>query len=169
MRTVLLIIAQENFQDTELKGTRDSLLKAGFQIVLGSITAGACRGKFGSTEIAEIALKDVILEDYDRVAFIGGPGAEALRVDPSALKIAFDTAAAQKPLGAICIAPLILAKAKVLSGRKATVWDSGGEQAGILTASGATYTGDDVTVDGMIVTANGPAAAEEFGRTLASL
>jgi protease I len=62
-----------------------------------------------------------------------------------------------------------LAKARVLEGRKATVWDSGGEQAALLEKYGAEYTGDTVTVDGLIVTANGPAAAEEFGRTLAAL
>jgi putative intracellular protease/amidase len=34
---------------------------------------------------------------------------------------------------------------------------------------GATYTGEDVTVDGLIITANGPKAAEEFGKKFARM
>ena len=115
-----------------------------------------------------MALRDVDVSDYDRVAFIGGSGAGALASDSDALHLAQETARAGKPLGAICIAPTILAKARVLSGKKATVWDSGGEQAALLEKYGAEYTGELVTVDGLIVTANGPLAAEEFGKTLAS-
>ena len=169
MRTALLIIAQKDFQDRELKGVRDALKAAGFEIVLGSVMAGPCTGKFGSTEVAQVALKDVQVADYDRIAFIGGPGAETLASDSEALRIAFQTAAASIPLGAICIAPLILAKARVLSGRKATVWDFGGVQKAFLERYDAQVTGDDVTVDGLIVTGNGPDAAEEFGRTLATM
>lgn len=77
------------------------------------------------------------------------------------------TVEAGKPLGAICIAPLILAKAGVLKGRKATVWDSGGEQIAILKAHGAVYTDQAVVIDGSVVTGNGPGAAGEFGRVFA--
>lgn len=169
MSRVLLVIAQEEYQDRELQGTRDALLRAGCTIVLASTVVGECRGKFGGREEAEIALADVQVRTYDRIAFIGGPGAAALAGDPQALRVAHEAARAGIPLGAICIAPIILAKARVLEGRKATVWDSGGEQAALLEKYGAEYTGDTVTVDGLIVTANGPAAAEEFGRTLAAL
>lgn len=170
MPSILVVIAQEGFQDKELAGTRAGLEAAGFSIVLGSTEAGECRGKFGSTEVAAVALRDAYTVDYDRVAFIGGPGAEALAHNADALRIANETVRANRPLGAICIAPTILAKARVLEGKKATVWDDGkGTQIGILEQYGAEYTGEDVTVDGLIVTGNGPAAAEEFGRVLASL
>ncbi|HCI03843.1 MAG: DJ-1/PfpI family protein [Candidatus Peribacteraceae bacterium] len=169
MKKALLIIAKDGFQDMELNGTRDGLVNAGFEVVLASSEAGSCLGKLGATEEAEVALKDVNLNDFDRVGFIGGPGAFSLISDSSALNIAHETVRAGKPLGAICIAPLILAKAKVLGGKKATVWDSGGEQQHELEKYDAIYTGQDITVDGKIVTANGPASAEEFGRTLASL
>ena len=56
-----------------------------------------------------------------------------------------------------------------IRGKKATVWDSEGAQATILEQEGAEYTGEPVTIDGKIVTANGPAAAEEFGQALSVL
>ncbi|MCA9370840.1 MAG: DJ-1/PfpI family protein [Candidatus Peregrinibacteria bacterium] len=165
----LLIIAQDGYQDRELEGTATGLSDAGFEIILSSKEEGFCKGKLGGTQRSSIAMRDVQVQDYDRIAFIGGPGAGAYASDPDALKIANDAYRADMPLGAICIAPTILAKAHVLDGKRATVWDSGGEQAGILEQYGAMYTGESVTVDGKIVTGNGPDAAEEFGKTLAAL
>jgi len=169
MKQALLIIAQQGFQDMELNGTRDGLVNAGFEVILGSSQEGPCSGKLGGTEKATIALKDVKVEDFNRIAFVGGPGASQFFDDPEALRIAHETVRAGLPLGAICIAPLILAKAQVLAGREATVWDSGGVQQSELEKYDAIYTGDSVTVADKIVTANGPDAAEEFGRTLATL
>jgi protease I len=165
----LLIIAREGFQDHELAGTRKGLLEAGFQVILGSTRVGKCTGKFGSTEQATVQLGNIDLKAFDRVAFIGGPGAGALAENDDAKALARSVVDAGKILGAICIAPTILAKAGVLKDRKATVWDSGGEQADLLRAEGAMYTGQPVTVDGKIVTGNGPAAAEEFGRVFAAM
>ena len=140
---------------------------AGFSITLASIRAGACRGKFGGSEHAKIALKDVDVADYDRIAYIGGPGAGSLKDDPDALRIAQETVQAGKSLGAICIAPTILAAAGVLKGKKVTGWDDGeGTQIRFIEQSGATFTGESVTKDGLIVTGNGPEAAEEFGKVL---
>lgn len=169
MKKSLLIIAQQGYQDVELEGTRKGLLDAGFEVVLASTTPGLCTGKYGGTEQATVAMKDVNVANYDRVAFIGGPGAGVLKDNPDALRIARETVAADIPLGAICIAPTILAAAGVLHGKKATVWDSGGEQATFLRKHGADYTGASVTMDGLIVTANGPGAAEEFGKVFATL
>ena len=170
MRIALVILAQQGFQDHEYEGTRKGLVDAGFGMVIASSTTGICTGKFGSTVSATVALKDVKVTEYDRIAFIGGPGAAAYASDPQALQIAHATVRADLPLGAICIAPTILAKAHVLENKKATVWDDGlGTQIAILRDNGAIYTGDTVTVDGMIVTGNGPEAAEEFGRAFAAV
>ncbi len=165
----LIVIAKKGFQDKELAGVRSALLAANATITLASTETGACIGKFSSTEQAEVALRNVEVENYDRVVFIGGPGAEALSNDSDAQRIAVQTVKAGKVLGAICITPLILAKAGLLAGKKATVWDENGAQKSILEANGAKYTGQSVTVDGKIITGNGPEAAEEFGRVFAGL
>lgn len=169
MKKALIIIAQNGFQDVELTGTRDALFKADCEVVLASTQAGACAGKYGSVEQAAVALRDAHAGDYHCIAFIGGPGASDLASDPDALRIAHEAAQGEILLGAICIAPIILAKARVLDGRKATVWGSGGENQRFLKKYGVQYTGDPVTVDGLIVTGNGPDASEEFGKTLARL
>ncbi len=166
---VLLIIAQKGYQDVELDGTRQGLLDAGFEVTLASIKAGSCEGKFGGEEEASLGLTDVDVGEFDRIAFIGGPGANNLWQNKDAQRIAIETVAAGKPLGAICIAPKILVVAGVLDGKKATVWNEDGDQAGFLALHNVEYTGEDITVDGLIVTANGPKAAVAFGKIFAAL
>lgn len=166
--TALLIIAKHGYQDYELKGTRDGLSAAGFEIVIASTDAGPCAGKFGGSEEATVALRNVRVTEYDRIAYIGGPGAGTLKDDSHALRIAREAMEAGLPLGAICIAPTILAAAGVLKGKRATVWDDGqGTQIAFLTSHGALFTGESVTTDGRIVTGSGPDAAEAFGKTFA--
>jgi len=62
---------------------------------------------------------------------------------------------------AICVAPAILANAGVLKGVEATVFSS---EVGALKAGGAKVSNQPVVVAGKIVTANGPAAAKQFGQ-----
>jgi protease I len=169
MKKVLVVIAQEGFQDVELNGTRESLEKAKFSIVLCSKEAKTCVGKFGGREEATVAMRDVQVGDYDRFAFIGGPGAHVLRDDPEAVNLAKVIGESGKPLGAICIAPAILAAAGVLKFKKATIWNNDDKQGVYLEAHEATYVPEHVVQDGQIVTADGPEVAGEFGRVLAGL
>jgi len=167
---VLLIIAQKDYQDREYERTRAVLERGGLEVTVASGGGGTCIGRFGGSVQDTFPLKQVKVADFDCVAFIGGGGAEAYMRHPEALRIAHEAAAASLPLGAICIAPLILAKARVLEGKKATVWDDGQRtQIEMLERAGATFTGDSVTVYGLIVTGNGAEASEEFGRTLVEL
>ena len=71
---------------------------------------------------------------------------------------------AGKKVAAICAAPaVVLAQLGVLNDKKATCYP-GFEKA--LDAAGATYTGDLVTVDGNVTTAEGPAAAFPYAYEL---
>lgn len=169
MKKALIVIAQEGYQDVELQGTRDGLTRAKLEIVLCSKEAKTCSGKFGGREEAAVAMRSVDPSEYDRFAFIGGPGAGQLRDDPEALALAQSVTATGKPVGAICIAPTILAAAGVLKGKKATVWNNDDKQGVYIEAFGATYVPEHVVLDGQLVTADGPEAAGEFGNVLARL
>lgn len=169
VKPALLVVAQKGYQDVELDGTRKALLDAGFAVVLASKKAGECIGKYDGREKSSIAVKDVDVSEYDRIAFIGGPGMVQAWQDEEMKRVARDAADAGMVLGAICIAPKILASAEVLVGKRATVANGDGDQDGFLALHDCEYTGELVTVDGKIVTANGPEAAPEFGKTLAAL
>ena len=171
-KKALVVIALKGFQDHELAGTVKGLEAAGFKCTIcGKEKSSHCAGKFGAHAETTVAMRDVKVEDYDRMTFIGGPGARALAEEPDAIALAKRFYDAGKIVGAICISPMVLAAAGLLKGKRATVWDSKsghGPEAQFLKEHGATFVPElPVVVDLPFVTANGPDAADEFGRTLA--
>ncbi len=160
-----MIIAPQNFRDEELLYTREELELAGGQVTVASTTMGTATGMFGVTAKPDITIDQVKVDDYDAVVFVGGSGSEVYFNNATALNIAKETHSKNKLLTAICIAPSILANANLLQGKRATVW-AGDKYISILRSKGANYTGESVTQDGRIITANGPEAARQFGRTI---
>ena len=163
---VLFIIAQQDYQDHEYGAPKKILEDAGIETITASKEIGTCHGAFGATTEATVAIADVNVSDYDAIIFIGGAGAVNYQHDVQAHLTAQEAINRGKLLGAICIAPTILAYAGVLEGKKATVWNQDGKQAEILTKNGAEFVDELIVVDGKILTANGPPAAEEFGKKI---
>ena len=161
---ILFVIAQEGFQDHEYGKPKEILEEAGYEIITGSQEIGKCKGAFGLEVEATIALSEVNVDEYVAVLFVGGPGAYVYQHDVQAHLTIQEAINRGKVLGAICIAPTILAYAGVLEGKKATVWNQDGKQQEVLEKNGATFVDEPVVVDGKIITANGPPAAEEFGK-----
>lgn len=165
-KNILMIIASQNFRDEELIKPKQIFEKKGFKVTIASSSLNIATGMLGAKVKPEITIENVNIKNYDAIVFVGGVGAAEYFNNPVALRIARDTLKQDKIIGAICIAPRILAEAEVLKGKKATVWKS---EANTLKAKGAIYTGEDVTVDGKIVTASGPHAAEAFGNAIVNL
>lgn len=165
----LMIIAQEGYRDEEYDKPKQILEQADFEVVTASKQRGVCTGKLGGNTEASISMKDVNVTEYDIVIFIGGPGAEVYQHDTEAHRVAQETIEQHKFLAAICIAPTILAFAGVLEGKKATAWNGDGQSEKILQQQGATFTAEDVTVDGKLITANGPGAAAAFGKKIVEI
>lgn len=164
MAKVLLIIAPENFRDEEYFHTKEELESADIETETASKQMGECTGMLGKTADVDITTEVVNVDNYDGIVFVGGTGASIYFEDEKALGIAKEAFEKGKVVAAICIAPSILANAGILSGKKATAYSSEEEN---LKKNGAEYTGEAVTVDGNIITANGPAAAKEFGKKIA--
>ncbi|HHT9109997.1 MAG TPA: DJ-1/PfpI family protein, partial [Candidatus Brocadiaceae bacterium] len=111
----------------------------------------------------DILFTNINIGDYDSVIFVGGTGASEYWDNPTAHKIANSANNAGKIVGAICIAPVTLAKAGLLKDKKATTYSS---TVNDIKACGAKYSGADVERDGNIITASGPTAAEKFGEAI---
>jgi protease I len=163
MKKVVFIIASRNFRDEELLEPKKVLEDAGVRVVLASSSLDTAVGMLGARVKPDILLKDVRVDEYDGVVFVGGSGASEYWNDPTAHAIAKEALEKNKLLGAICIAPVTLARAGLLKGKKATVFDSEVDK---LKEAGAVYTGSGVERDGKIVTGRGPTYAREFGETL---
>jgi protease I len=169
---ILMVIAQDRFQDDEYAISRQLYESLGAKVTVASKTKGTCTGLAKTKVESDLALKDVNVDDYDGVVFIGGPGAETLFKDEEAFAIARATKDQEKVLGAICLAPVILANAGVLQGVEATVWQSSTyhESVKMLEQGGAIFAKDkSVKVSGNIITANGPQVAQSFAEKVAAL
>ncbi|GAB4114568.1 MAG: DJ-1/PfpI family protein [Candidatus Caldatribacteriota bacterium] len=162
-KKILIIIASQDFRDEELFKPRDLFLERGMEVILASSSLKTARGMLGGTAQPDILIKEVKVEEFDAIIFVGGMGASEYWEDPVAREIVKKTVALNKIIGAICIAPVTLANAGALEGKKATVFSS---EVNKLKNKGAIYTGKAVEIDGNIITANGPQAAQEFGKAI---
>lgn len=162
----LMIVAQEDFQPLEYGTPKKILENAGVEVVTASKRIGTATASNGETTEATVSIDDADVSDYDVIIFVGGPGAIKYQHDVQAHLTAQEAINRGKLLAAICIAPTILAEAGVLQGKKATVWNGNGEPQQLLGNKGAIFTNEDVTVDGGVITANGPGAAEQFGKKI---
>ncbi len=165
-KKAVMIIAQNNFRDEELLHPKNILENSGITVKIASRNIEEASGMLGARVIPDMRLQDINVQDFDAVIFVGGRGASVYWNDPVAHKIANEAYLASKVVAAICIAPVTLANAGLLKGKKATVWPS---EARALTSKGAFYTGKPVEMDGLIITASGPAAADEFGKRIAEV
>ncbi|MHB1452976.1 MAG: DJ-1/PfpI family protein [Saccharofermentanales bacterium] len=161
MADIIMVIAQSMFRDEELFVTKAELHKLGHSVQVASRKLEICRGNRGGTAMPDMTVMDIRVEDFDAIVFVGGGGASEYFDDSYVHSLAVNFQNAGKIVSAICIAPVILANAGILKGKRATVFPSG---AGDLIKNGASYTGDAVTQDGRIVTGNGPASSALFAR-----
>ena len=164
-----LIIAFEGFKDEEYLKTKEKLEEAGIEVKTFSNLSGTAKGADGTEVEIALTLRDLNIDDYDAIVFIGGPGALENLDNDQSYQIAQEAVSKNKILAAICISPVILAKSGVLNGKRATVWSSILDKSPIvrLEENGAMYVNQPVVVDGNIITANGPQTASQFGEAIA--
>lgn len=117
----------------------------------------------------DIVIDEVNPHDYDGIFFVGGPGALEFLDNKKVYSIIQTMHELQRPLGAICISPRILAHAGVLTNKKATCWNGDGKVDALFKKYGVQCSFDHVVVDGTSITADGPQAAEEFGKAIVAL
>ena len=167
----VLVIAFQGFQDFEYQATKKALEDVNIKTTTISSKVGEAIGKFGQSVNIKKTFSDIEVERFGAVVFIGGPGAAEYIEDNSAHQLARQAIEKNKVLGAICLAPAILAKAGALKEKKATVWSSpqDKETIQILEEGQAEYIDEPIVVDGRIITANGPMVAEAFGQRIGEL
>ncbi len=167
-KKIAMIIAFQDFRDEEYFIPKNIFLEEGMEVKTVSSKKGKALGSYGGVIDVDLTLEELNVSDFDAIIFVGGSGAAKYIEDEKCHQIAQQAAGENKVLGAICIAPAILARSGVLKGKKATVWSSNLDKSAvkILKEEGAEYQKDSVVVDGKIVTANGPVAARKFAETI---
>jgi len=167
-KKALLVIAFRGFKDPEYFITKETLEEAGVETRTASNKKGVAIGADGGDTNIDFVVSDVDINNFDAIVFIGGAGCLKSLDNEKSYTIIQETVLRKKILAAICISPIILAKAGVLKNKKATVWSSVLDRGPtkILKENGAKYESMPVVIDEKIITANGPSSAEVFGKEI---
>jgi len=158
MKTIFVFLA-EGFEEIEALTPVDVLRRAGLVVQTVSIMdEQVVAGAHGVPVLADKMFAEINPEDAEMILLPGGlPGATNLDAHERLGQLISDFAKAEKPLAAICAAPLVFGNRGLLQGKKATCYP------GFETyLQGAEYTAALVEKDANFITGKGPGAAMEF-------
>lgn len=162
-KRVLVLLAQ-GCEEMEAVTVIDLLRRAGLDVTAAGLDKQPVKASRGTVLLPDQALDDVLNVPFDMVVLPGGlPGSDNLANDDRVIALLKRTAAAGRFTGAICAAPTVLAKAGVLTGKRATAYPGTLDK---MNVPGVTYTGTAVERDGTVITSRGPGTALLFGLEL---
>ena len=167
-KKILMIIAPKNFRDEELLIPKEVFESAGYDVKIASISRTAAVGMLGVKVTPDLAVHEANLDFFDAVVVVGGAGAPMLVENTDTIKLVRNGFESGKIIGGICLGQLVLAKASALVDKRATVFKTK-QSLDAFRLNGAIFTEGPIVVDGNVVTADGPAAAEAFGRKILEL
>jgi 4-methyl-5(b-hydroxyethyl)-thiazole monophosphate biosynthesis len=166
LKSVLIPLAP-GFEDLEAITLVDLLRRAGIEVVTAGLHAGLIEGSRGVRVQPDATLDEVMARDFDMIALPGGmPGAEHLKNDARVQAMLRRLGSAGKYTAAICAAPIALAQAGLLEGRRATSYPGFVDKLGL---PNTICLDDPVVVDGKVATSRGPGTAMDFALTLIEL
>ena len=163
MKKVYIVFANKLFRDEELRVPLEYFKNMGIDLIKVSNKIEKALGKLGMEITPDIKICDISVENADGIILVGGPGTKIFFDDKILHNILNEFFRREKIIASICISPVVLAKAGLLNGKKATVWIDGKQ---ILEQNNAIFIDKEVVVDGKIITANGPKAALKFSHTI---
>lgn len=142
----------------------DLLRRAGIEVVTAGLQPGIVKASRGTQLVPDAALDTVLRDDFDMIVLPGGmPGAQHLKEDPRIIALLKKMAEQGKYTAAICAAPMALAEAGLLAGKRATSYPGFLDK---IDVPGMAYLKDAVVTDGKILTSRGPGTAMDFALAL---
>jgi 4-methyl-5(b-hydroxyethyl)-thiazole monophosphate biosynthesis len=142
----------------------DLLRRAGVEVVMAGLQPGIVKASRGTQLVPDASLDSVLRDEFDMVVLPGGmPGARHLKEDGRVQALLKRLAAEGRYTAAICAAPMALAEAGLLSGRKATAYPGVLEKLGLPDVE---LQNQAVVRDGTVITSRGPGTAMDFALEL---
>ena len=159
MKTAVMIVANNWFQDHEFSATYEALQDANAQITIAAWRRWQCVWVFWQRIEAAYELSEIKWDKFEMVIFIWWWGCLTQYLHHSDyLRIAQEA----KKLWAICIAPMVVSESGVFNGKIVTSRDDEWLQQRFIENYGGVWKSEKVIRYGNIVTANWPEAAEVF-------
>lgn len=161
---MIYVYLAEGFEEVEALTAVDILRRADVEVQTVSITGEKLvKGTHGIGVEADILYEETDHAKCEMIVLPGGlPGADYLNEHKGLAKhIKCFAEDDSKKLAAICAAPQVFGTCNILEGKKATIYP--GMESHL---KGGEATGENVTVDGNMITGMGPALAMEFALKL---
>lgn len=150
------------FEEIEALATVDVLRRANVSVTTVSVNSHReVTGAHGVEVVADTTFDSCDFADVDWLILPGGlPGADNLLAHTPLCDLLKKHHADGGRIAAICASPgVVLAPLGIVEGKRATAYPGFDEK---LKVGGAVPTGERVTVDGNIITGNGPSSAVPF-------
>ncbi|MDD3037003.1 DJ-1 family glyoxalase III [Bacteroides sp.] len=165
MGTVYAFFA-DGFEEIEAFTAVDTLRRAGLNVEIVSVTPDEIVvGAHDVSLLCDINFENCDFFDADLLLLPGGmPGAATLDKHEGLRKLILNFATKNKPIAAICAAPMVLGKLGLLKGKKATCYPVFEQY-----LEGAQLVNEPVVRDGNIITAVGPGAAMDFSLAIVEM
>lgn len=156
MKKVVVPMAN-GFEEIEAITIIDILRRAGAEVTIAGVSKRNLTGAHAVEIVADSVVAEVNAQQFDMLALAGGyDNAISLANDAKTQDLIKEMNSAGKFVTAICASPLALHSAGVLDGKKYTCYPS------VEKSIGGNFTGEDIAVDGNIITSKGPATAGIF-------
>ena len=159
----IVMILAPGFEELEAIGTADVLARLGVTVTFAGLESIKVTGSHNFTIAAQHKLADLTLADFDGVILPGGlPGSTNLLESELVIRWIKDMHRNNKIVAAICAAPIVLAKAGVLTDNRFTMYPGFDSYLG-----GLHYTDALAEREGNVVTGKGPGATFAFAAKIA--
>ncbi len=164
--SVLVFLAAENFSESEFVALKNAIERSGLKMFIASDAHSLCTGDKGLKVRPDVSTFNMKAVNFGALAIVGGEGIRKYWANPTLQKLISDFHNQKKPIGALCLAPVLLARAGVLNGKKAVCFPDARIE---LEKEGVEFVDDPVVIDESIVTARDPLSAEEFAESFVYL
>jgi len=164
--SILIFLAANNFSEEEYLIIKRVFLKASKKIFVTSDSNTICNGDNGMRVKGDIDFYNVNEKNFSTIVLIGGNGSKQYWDNETLWRIVKNFNASGKVVAAICSAPIILARAGLLSKIPATCWS---EDKNELIKLGINYNDRSVIAEKGVITSDGPRSAEQFAETVLNM
>ncbi len=149
----------EGFEEIEAISIIDVLRRAELSVqVVSLLNTLAVKGAHNITIIADVLFNDMNYNEIDMLVLPGGmPGSINLKAHSGLREQILNFNDSEKPLAAICAAPMVFGALGILNHKNATCYPGFEEE-----LHGAVITGEDVEVAGHVITGKGAGVAINF-------
>jgi len=157
-KSVLIFLPAQNFNEQEYLIITDTLENAGYMLFIVSDSPSICSGSNGLKVKNDVMLYNARQENFAGLVIVGGNGTRNYWLNTTLHNLARNFTKNEKPVGAICSAPIVLAKAGLLN-NEATCFH---EDIKYLEREGIVFKNIPVCKTNRIITGQDPNSASDF-------